>query len=65
MLQFENLRAGYDRVERLHGVSATLSAGRLTAIIGPNGCGKSTLMKCAAGILQPDLQLVVGLSGVH
>ena len=54
MLQFENLRAGYDRVERLHGVSATLSAGRLTAIIGPNGCGKSTLMKCAAGILQPD-----------
>ena len=54
MLQFENLRAGYDRVERLHGVSATLSAGRLTAVIGPNGCGKSTLMKCAAGILQPD-----------
>ena len=54
MLRFENLRAGYDHVERLHGVSAALSAGRLTAVIGPNGCGKSTLMKCAAGIIRPD-----------
>ena len=54
MLRFENLRAGYDHVERLHGVSAALSAGRLTAVIGPNGCGKSTLIKCAAGILRPD-----------
>jgi len=52
MLQFENLRAGYDGVERLHGISAEIRPGCLTAIVGPNGCGKSTLMKCAAGLLK-------------
>lgn len=53
MLEFKNLRAGYDGVEKLHGINAKLERGRLTAIIGPNGCGKSTLMKCAAGLLRP------------
>ena len=54
MIRFENLRAGYDRVERLHGLSSAAPMGRLTALIGPNGCGKSTLLKCAAGLLKPD-----------
>ena len=31
MLQFENLRAGYEGVERLHGLSAALAPGRLTS----------------------------------
>lgn len=53
MLEIENLRAGYDRAERLHGVSARLLPGTLTAMIGPNGCGKTTLLKCAAGLLKP------------
>lgn len=53
MLEFNALRAGYDGDEKLHGVSARLEKGRLTAIIGPNGCGKSTLIKCAAGLLKP------------
>lgn len=53
MLQFENLSAGYDRRERLHGITAAIRSGRLTAVIGPNGCGKTTLLKCAAGVLKP------------
>ena len=53
MLQFKDLRAGYDGVERLHGLCAEMRPGRMTAVIGPNGCGKSTLIKCAAGILRP------------
>lgn len=51
MIQFDNLRAGYDRAERLHGISAALQPGRLTAVIGPNGSGKTTLLKCLAGLL--------------
>lgn len=53
MLEFKNLRAGYDGTEKLHGISAKLEPCKLTAIIGPNGCGKSTLLKCAAGLLKP------------
>ena len=54
MLRFENLCAGYDCGERLHSLTASVCSGRLTAVIGPNGCGKSTLMKCLAGILRPS-----------
>lgn len=51
MLQLDHLCAGYDGAERLHQVSAEIAPGRLTAVIGPNGCGKSTLIKCMAGLL--------------
>ena len=54
MLEFRELRAAYDGVETLHDVSAHLAPGKLTAIIGPNGCGKSTLMKCAVGLMKPS-----------
>ncbi len=54
MLEFRELRAAYDGVETLHGVSAHLAPGKLTAIIGPNGCGKSTLMKCSVGLMKPS-----------
>lgn len=59
MLQFENLCAGYAGRECLHNLSTPVSSGLLTAVIGPNGCGKSTLMKCAAGILKPLSGLVL------
>lgn len=54
MLKFENLCAGYDGVERLHHISAVIPSEGLTCIIGPNGCGKTTLLKCAAGIIKPS-----------
>lgn len=53
MIRFDGLCAGYDGVERLHGVTCSIPRGRLVALIGPNGCGKSTLIKCVAGILRP------------
>ncbi|MCW3845863.1 ABC transporter ATP-binding protein [Sphingomonas sp. LB-2] len=38
----------------LRGVSANLTAGRITAILGPNGSGKTTLVKSLAGLIEPD-----------
>lgn len=46
--QGEAARAG------LNGVNATLSAGRITAVIGPSGAGKSTLADLVAGLTTPD-----------
>jgi branched-chain amino acid transport system ATP-binding protein len=44
LLEVDELRAGYGRIEVLHGVSLRLEAHALCAIIGANGAGKSTLL---------------------
>ena len=41
-------------VEALAGVSFTVPTGALTALVGPDGAGKTTLMRLAAGLLAPD-----------
>jgi zinc/manganese transport system ATP-binding protein len=48
-----NLSVGYDRHPAVHHVSGTFASGSLTAIVGPNGGGKSTLLKALIGILKP------------
>lgn len=50
-MKLQNITAGYHGTEVLHGVSLTLPQGKLTGVIGPNGCGKTTLLKCMAGLL--------------
>lgn len=37
----------------LQGVSCAMPPGRITAVIGPNAAGKTTLLRCLAGVLQP------------
>ena len=44
--------AGYGETEILHGVSITVNEGEVVTIIGPNGCGKSTLMKAIVGLVR-------------
>lgn len=38
----------------LQNMDLELPAGRIVGLLGPNGCGKSTLIKLVAGLLQPD-----------
>lgn len=49
----ENLTLSYRRHPAVHHISGEFSAGSLTAITGPNGGGKSTLLKALAGLLPP------------
>jgi branched-chain amino acid transport system ATP-binding protein len=51
LLAVAGLHAGYGRVSVLHGVSLTVPAGHIVAIVGPNGAGKTTLMAAVMGLL--------------
>ncbi len=53
ILTVDSIVAGYGETEVLHGVSIRVEAGESVTIFGPNGCGKSTLMKTIFGLLTP------------
>ena len=52
-LTIDGVEAGYRAVRALHGVSITISQGETVALLGTNGNGKSTLMKCVMGMVRP------------
>ncbi len=54
-VRFENITFGYDpRQPVLREVDLTVAAGEHIAIVGPNGCGKSTLMNLLLRFFDPD-----------
>jgi len=53
-LAINDLDAGYGAVKALRGVTLHVEAGETVALLGTNGNGKSTLMKCVAGLVRPQ-----------
>jgi branched-chain amino acid transport system ATP-binding protein len=53
-LAVNGLDAGYGAVKALRGVSLHVETGETVALLGTNGNGKSTLMKCVAGLVRPE-----------
>ena len=52
MLHIKNLRAGYGKVDVLHGISLEVNASECVALVGANGAGKSTTLKCICGLIE-------------
>jgi len=52
-LTVDHLAAGYGAVRALHDVSVEVRSGEIVALLGTNGNGKSTLMKCIMGLIEP------------
>jgi branched-chain amino acid transport system ATP-binding protein len=53
MLQITNLKAGYGGSEVLHSVSLHVDEGEAVVVLGPNGHGKSTLLRAVSGLIRP------------
>jgi branched-chain amino acid transport system ATP-binding protein len=50
MLRVEGIRAGYGRVDVLHGIDLEVPPGRIVSLVGANGAGKTTLLRCISGV---------------
>ncbi|MBP2648598.1 MAG: hypothetical protein H6Q77_2222 [Gemmatimonadetes bacterium] len=53
-LVVSGLRKQFGRLRVLEGVDVALDAGQVTALVGPNAAGKSTLIKSILGLVRPD-----------
>jgi branched-chain amino acid transport system ATP-binding protein len=51
LLELDAVKAGYGRVEVLHGIDLRIDEGELVTVIGANGAGKSTLLKAIVGLV--------------
>jgi branched-chain amino acid transport system ATP-binding protein len=51
LLEVRDLHAGYGELEVLRGISFAIEAGEMVTILGSNGAGKSTTLRCLSGLL--------------
>jgi branched-chain amino acid transport system ATP-binding protein len=54
LFEVRSIRAGYGPIEVIHDVDLQVYPGKVTALLGPNGGGKTTLLNVCAGVHQPD-----------
>ncbi|OXA80721.1 copper ABC transporter ATP-binding protein [Flavobacterium columnare NBRC 100251 = ATCC 23463] len=54
MIVIDNCNKKFEKLNVLKNVSITLESGQCVALIGPNGCGKTTLIKSILGMVIPD-----------
>ncbi len=53
MLQVEDLRVAYGKIEAVKGISFQVEAGQVVTLIGGNGAGKTTTLRTLSGLLRP------------
>ena len=58
MIRVEGLRKSFGDVRAVDGVDLQVERGELLVLLGQNGAGKSTTLRCLGGILRPDAGLI-------
>ncbi len=60
-IRTENLVKRFGDFAAVDHVNVDIREGSFTAILGPSGCGKTTLLRCVAGLIEPDSgQILIG-----
>ncbi|TNM36495.1 ABC transporter ATP-binding protein [Nocardioides albidus] len=59
LLEVEGLNSGYGRLQVLHDFSVAVEQSTITAVLGANGAGKSTMLKSLSGLVRPTSGKVV------
>lgn len=54
LLEFHDVHVHYQKVAALKGVSISVPAGGIVTIVGANGAGKSTTLRCISGLVRPS-----------
>ncbi|PSJ25703.1 ABC transporter ATP-binding protein [Streptosporangium nondiastaticum] len=53
LLEVDNLRVAYGKIEAVKGISFTVETGQIVTLIGTNGAGKTTTLRTLSGLLKP------------
>ncbi|MGH6921448.1 MAG: ATP-binding cassette domain-containing protein, partial [Geminicoccaceae bacterium] len=59
MLEVSGLHSHYGRAHILRDVSLAVGAGQVLALLGRNGAGKSTTLKCIIGLVRPTRGAII------
>lgn len=54
MIEIRALEKSFGPLKVLRGITLRITAGQVTAVVGPNAAGKTTLIKCLVGLVNPD-----------
>lgn len=66
MIELQSLSAGYDGPPVVRDISLTVNPGEVTALLGINGAGKSTIIKCLMGLIHPSSgKMMMNGSSLH
>lgn len=58
---FENVSKSFDRVTVISNLNLTIRDGSFTVLVGASGCGKTTLLRCIAGLERPEGGTITGV----
>lgn len=66
IVSVEDLSFSYGNTFKLNSISLNVEAGTVLTLLGPNGCGKTTLLKCINALLRPESgKVIIGGKNAH